>query len=174
VSRGYSITGRSIARVIGLEDAARKVAFDPSSEILWTWLSLALSEAGLRLEDYLPTTCDELERCQDIADQLSILLFPGPGYIAKLNTCERIARMSTVFDALTAMSAAIDETCDDLFSDAQEEISMALNTAQGRFEEIQDRSGGLYGEFWSDLADHRNRTRWLCLLRRSDHLATFP
>jgi hypothetical protein len=143
VARGYLLTARSIAQSIDLATTGQLDSLDPQSESVWTWLSLAVSEASMVLEDHLPTRCMILEECQEIAEGLFGCLYGLDGYEAKLWICERVSRLSIVFSALASMYQAIN-TCDDLFGCSHLDICTALTVAQSQFAAVQDKYEGLY------------------------------
>jgi hypothetical protein len=137
VARGHIVNAWTIARSIGLDAS--------TTSDVWTWLSLCSTLATSKLEDHAIFECREVFEARAVSDMMAPFLSVDtePYFSARLALCERIARLTVIFEALAAFKQALLALFDNMFHDAQCEIRDTLSTARNSFEEISQRFRGL-------------------------------
>jgi hypothetical protein len=154
VARGHIANALCLSRSIGLDINTR-------SDV-WTWLSVCATTAMYKLEDWACCGCSEIFEAQTLSDIMigMVLTYDQPEYLAQITLCERIARLAIVFEALASFKHALQSSIDNVFYDAQSEITKSLCSAKKSFGATHDRFRLLYGEsqlfdsLTIDLAGH--------------------
>ncbi|EIW71637.1 hypothetical protein TREMEDRAFT_73361 [Tremella mesenterica DSM 1558] len=154
VARGQVLVATHISQLVGFHPLMQTIMQSGMSGLFsvvdtWLWLGLCIAEAAVRLEDETPKVPDNLAEAREIVDSFfdDELELWQSGFadgeiiktIGKLTVCDRLSRVSEVFNSIIRLRGYLETAVEDSNFDPVTAITDEFKHSISRLEALDER-----------------------------------